>query len=535
MYGLLLNAVQRSVLPVGRKILLLSVNPELKSDFGHFLNYEKRINELCGDGDIFHHCLSSVKFETSRPYITGVFEHDSGHYCLYRKSAAGHEAKLTAELHRTILEWMDKANVVEIFDEVIVFIYQSSSRSAAYLSCLEWPCNTRVIANGFWDFLIPMGPEVELDLARLKLQSNVEFLAMSTSHQRMIREEYGHAFAFIPNPPPLVSDRAFADVLRQSYAMKTVRECAETVVFFPGLMSAGKGSDITVDFLRQSEANFPQCAIVARDRSDGLRKALDGKLFSRLTFAAGDFSDKEIIDLYDTADVAVLPYASEVFHFRTSGALVDCLMSSTVPVVFPNTWLAETCGQYDFGVVAEGETVDDLTRAAQWAVVDLKHQLQRMISGALRYMLDNSWQAFFAALLSHKTAEMTRSASAVRRPNMQFEELEVNLRALRAHDGMSAKARPSKIATSGETFGMMRLDPGLAAFDLISARVVLTSIGNGLLASSAEVLAQLQRDQRLSEAVRCALIELPDDDPHKGQFLRVWERFGDKPGAEASG
>ncbi len=535
MYEMLLNAVQTRSEPLGKRTLLLSINPDLKSDFGHFLNYEKRINDLCGNAHIFHHCLSNIKFQTTRPFISGVFEQDSGHYCLYRKGASGHEVSFTAELHKIITDWMARNRVVEIFERIIVFIYQSSSRSAAYLSCLEWPKNTKVIANGFWDFLIPHDAETELDIARLKLQSAVEFLAMSTSHRKIIRDQYGHDFKYIPNPPPLVSDKLFSNLLRQSYATKTVRERAEKVVFFPGLMTVGKGSGITVDVLRQVDAKFPDSAIVARDRSDSLKNALSGMVGQRLCFASGDFSDTEIINLYDDADVAVLPYSSEVFRFRTSGALVDCLMSSTVPVVFPDTWLAEMCVRYDFGVVAAGETADDLIKAVQFAVQDVKRQLQRMITGALRYAQDNSWQAFIDTLVPVVQLVTSQRVSEVAVRSGQVGDLDANVRALNTKGSGSAKHRfvagdlTNRSASGGSLFKALSDANGGA-----SAKLLLTSIGNGLLIAAADQLDHLQRDQKLSEAVRRALIDLPDDDPHKGQFLRVWARFGDKSAAHAT-
>lgn len=532
MYDLLLNAVQTRSEPLGAKTLLLSINPELKSDFGHFLNYEKRINEFCSRMNIFHHCLSNVKFETARPYISGVFEHDSGHYCLYRKSAIGHEAELSREFHKIILDWMNKHKVAESFDSVFIFIYQSSSRSAAHLSCLEWPGNAKVIANGFWDFLMPHGPEAELDIARLKLQSSVEFLAMSISHRRLIRDQFGHEFKFIPNPPPLVSDSSFANLIRQSYATKSVRGRAEKVVFFPGLMSVGKGSDITVEFLRQLETNLPTSEVVARDRSDSLKKALAGRVPPRLSFASGDFSDTEIINFYDNADVAVLPYSSEVFRFRTSGALVDCLMSSTVPVVFPDTWMAEICHQYDFGVIAAGETVDDLIKAAQIAVQDVKHQLRRMLSGALEYIQDNSWQAFIDVLLSAASSSVVSNAAGDRSGSGFVGVLDANIRAMNAG---KAKSRLGSGGVSGPLSNPgPLLEPLSAVWDLASAKLLLTSIGNGLIIAAADQLGQLQRDKKLVEAVRRALADLPEDDPHKGQFLQVWARFGDKPGSFAA-
>ena len=522
MYDILLDAVQNRTDMRRNRTLLLSVNPDLKSDFGHFLNYEKRINEICGKAGIVHHCLTNLEFKSSLPYMTAAFKYDSGHYCLHRKSSTGREVEFSTDLHHIIINWIDQQKLVESFDEIIVFIYMSSTRSAAQLSCLKWPEKTKVVANSFWDFLSPWAEGEDPDLARLKLQGTVGLMAMSTTHKKKIAQTFGHNFGSIPNPPPLVSDRDFHDLVRKNLAAKTGRDRAEMVVFLPGLMTQGKGKELTVEFLQTAEMTFPGCRFVARDRTGDLAKALKGATGARVSYQTGDFTDAEIIDLYGNADVAILPYSSAVFEYRTSGALVDCLMSATVPVVLPGTWLADVCTEFDFGIIAGGETLQDLYDALRRSEADLKGQLGRMLSGAVRYMQNNSWTAFLQAITPVGAGALPVPVKAMGNV-LELEQLRANFKALSAF----ATALEARVAAP------VALAPGVdllaqlaAATDADGARLLLTTVGSGLLLNHGVMAGRLAAEAGLRDSVDRALATLPADDGHKVQFLRVQQRAG---------
>lgn len=394
MYDDLLATVQRTpAAPMG-KTILVSVNPDLKSDFGHFLNYEKRINEICHHAGITHHCLSNREFKTNLPYISGIFTEDSGHFCLLRKAAQGNERALTANLHQVLVDWIAANNLTRRYETVILFIYMSSSRSAAQLSCFDWPANVHVVANAFWDFLAPPPRTGDPDLARIKLQDRVRLCAMSISHQKQLQDLVGFDFPAIPNPPPLVSDSQFFQIMRTSIAEKTTRPNTRTHVFLPGLMTLGKGREITEDYIKAASQRFSGCSFTVRDRKGELAQTLGAQLPQNVRLAPGDFSDAEIIEFYRTADITLLPYSSAVFQVRTSGALVDCLMSGTIPIVFAGTWLADICQKYDFGLICAGETVEDMLEATLQAERNRTRELQRMLPAAVAYMRDNGWACF---------------------------------------------------------------------------------------------------------------------------------------------
>lgn len=376
------------------RTILISINPDLKSDFGHFLNYEKRLNEACFDAGITHHCLSALNFKNELPFITGIFVSDSGHYSLLRNSAKGCEEAISKEFHQIITSWMESYEIFRKFEKVVVFIYMSSTRAASWLTTLAWPDNVQVVANSFWDFLVAPPTAGDADLARIKIQDKVTLTAMSTSHRLQMHSETGLMFPAIPNPPPLISDSGFFEVLTKSFATKVAFSHRKTRILLPGLMSEGKGAQITERFIENSDRFFPECEVIVRDRNRKLNDFFGGQLPSNVQLLTGDFSDNEIIDLFFRADIAVLPYSASVFRVRTSGALVDCLMSGTIPVVLPETWLSKMCRTYEFGIICESESLQDVLGATRHALLNKHSERQRMLSGAVSYMTDNSWSKF---------------------------------------------------------------------------------------------------------------------------------------------
>jgi len=395
-----LAADEQPARPDTSRILLLSINPDLQSDFGHFLNYEKRIHQVCHSIGVAHHCLCNVAFETALPFFAPVFEKDSGHYSLYRTDAKGKETEICRDLHGVITNWIETEQALARFEAVIAFIYQGSSASAAGLTDMDWPENVHVICNAFWDFRIDPPRADDTNFARLTQSAAVSLTPMSVPHGDQIYAATGARFAAIPNPPPLVSDARFYELLRASTLDKAERfQNLAPTVFLPGLQSMGKGKGITEEFVASAACKEMAAQIVVRDRYKLLSQEQPATELGNLRYLPDSYSDSEIIGFYRQADVAALPYTSDVFGVRTSGALVDCMMSGVVPVVFPDTWLAHICTQFGFGIVCAGQTATAMSDGINAALADLPAQRSRIFFAAIRYMSENSWGRFLEVLL----------------------------------------------------------------------------------------------------------------------------------------
>jgi hypothetical protein len=385
---------------ITKKTLLVSVNPDLKSDFGHFLNYERRLSEVCDYNKIDYICLANEKFYSKDNRIKSIFIDDSGHYSLTRKSAQGNELKIAANFIEIVEKQIKDLDIESKYDNIIIFLYCGSSLLASYLcdfpSFNRWTC----VINAFWDFLLPKNYLNYEHLVRIKFQNNIKLLGMSNLHCKEIFSKTGIDFNHIKNPPPLANDVSAADFIKTLWVEKAGREVE--CVFLPGLMTAGKGGDFThalCDYIVKKNVNGLNFLI--RDRRSELPKIEN----SSLCKLEGDFSDKEIAEFYRRADVAILPYDASTFSVRTSGAIVDCMLFGVIPIVQEGTWLANICSEFGFGRVLSEMTPDTVMSA----MIDIKSNINNdryyLMIGSLKYLSLNSWIGLVGDLLSYNITE----------------------------------------------------------------------------------------------------------------------------------
>jgi hypothetical protein len=368
----------------GTRSLLLSLNPDLVNDFGHFLNYEKRIREACTEAGIDYRCLSNRALGIQDPGLLPTFEHDSGHYSLVRRAAAGDEQAIAREFVDAVNDALARLDPDRQFDQVWLFLYCGSSALAAKLATFVWDPRVRVCVNAFWDFLLP---DRRYDhVATLPFQRQVRLLAMSDLHRDEILDATGLRFTAIPNPPPLLRDaQSYVEIQAQAAGIWRQRG---RQVFVPGLMTLGKGQDATrALFERLCSGGVPEGRFVFRDRLG----ALAADVPAGLSVVTGDLSDDEITNLYRSSDFVVLPYEASTFGVRTSGALVDCLVFGAVPLVLAGTWLAHVCKRLDFGHVLPDMQASTVLRCIDDAAARLPAERVRVLQAAGRYLAQHHW------------------------------------------------------------------------------------------------------------------------------------------------
>lgn len=387
-----------------RRRLVVSVNPDLIKDFGHFLNYEHRIKECCEAVGATYVCFCNKKTDIQDQNLLPIFSNDSGYYSLTRRAAAGNEKKIADELFTIVQSELEKLPGWLGYDDVYIFLYCGSSLLASYLSDCRWDRRVIFVINAFWDFLLPNDFRGYPHVARIMMQQRVRLLAMSELHQQEIERESGHRFDWIPNPPPLVNDeKALALIKAQASDRRGRQGCH---ILLPGLMSAGKGKDFTTEycnFINGGGAGRFKYSV--RDRLGVLPKSLS----EQLELVIGDLSHEEVLQLYGRSDFAVLPYEPETFGVRTSGAIVDCLMLGVVPIVRDGTWLAYICKRYDFGIVLQNMAPSDVQAVIE--KTDREKARQKVTAAAFGYLNDNSWDRFGAVILTQKPRSPTHAST----------------------------------------------------------------------------------------------------------------------------
>ena len=381
----------------GGRELLVSVNPDLKTDFGHYLNYEKRLSEACARLGLDHIGLASRELGVQHPGVTPAFERDSGHYALVRRSAMCQEEVIAREFRQTLLEALEPLQASGRWARLHVFMYCGSSRLALRLAELDWPEGLNLCINAFWDFLIDgAAPD---GLSRLRFQRVVHLLAMSDLHARHWHAASGLRFDWIPNPPPLLGDVETYGSIRRQFGTARGRDRMRVLV--PGLMTVGKGRETTgelLEHLRQHGTDSRD--YVFRDRKAELR----ARPFDPVQVLTHDLSDEQVIELYRSSDVVLLPYEAPTFAVRTSGALVDALVFGAVPLVLEGTWLAHQCRQLRVGRVLPDARPATVMQALAAVEGELDAERRRVPRAAALYLARNTWSALVQRIVRAQEA-----------------------------------------------------------------------------------------------------------------------------------
>ncbi len=372
--------------------LFVSVNPDLVTDFGHYLNYEKRLAEACQLHGLDYACLGNSQARLDYPGLVPIFERDSGHYSLTRASVSGQEDRVVDEFQGILLAAVYFLRQRGDYRRIHLFMYCGSSRLAVRLSERRWAPSLNLCINAFWDFLLveptPAG------LPQLRFQRVVHLLAMSDLHAKRWHMESGLPFCSIPNPPPLLSDHDAYQTIRQRVCSR--RSAGPLRVLVPGLMSLGKGRESTQALLDHLHlCGTGGCEYVIRDRM----AELNCGPVEQVRIITGDLSDMQVIALYREADVVLLPYEADVFAVRTSGALVDALVFGAVPLVLEGTWLAHQCRLCEVGQVLADAAPRTIVDAVSAVGADIERARQRVPRAASLYLARNNWSELLDSVI----------------------------------------------------------------------------------------------------------------------------------------
>lgn len=379
-------------------ISFVSLNPDLIVDFGHFLNYELRLSDVLSCRNIEYYTLANLKTEIDLNFIYPVFNNDSGYYCLYRTSSFGKEKVIANELLSICQTFVGSlASSSQSDRRFVFFLYTGSSELAYQLSLIDIPKNWRFVINAFWDFLDGCPEKISQRLTRIKFSRNVQLLAMSELHRKEWIGKTGLLFKSIPNPPPLHSDSTSLAIIKRSlflrhFSVSKVRR----QIFFPGLMTGGKGKELTRDFFTDPEIKNSEFSYILRDR----KSEIEIDFSSNVELVVGDLEQSTLEDIYFSSDIAVLPYSSSTFRVRTSGAIVDCLVAGVVPIVFAGTWLAEQCEKYNFGYVCKQESVAEIKKAINCIDSEFYAFRDAMYCAAGKYLNDNNWHGLVKTVIN---------------------------------------------------------------------------------------------------------------------------------------
>lgn len=203
----------------------------------------------------------------------------------------------------------------------------------------------------------------------------------------LIYEKFEVRTEAFTNPVPALSDK---DSLGKTPPKSNASGRKDSVrVLFPTNPRDEKGKEIIVDFL-----NFLNDVGVPEGHSYLFRGECPPgtKCGAGISFLGDHISDEEYWLNLQTSDVIVVPYLAPCFTYRTSGILVDAIVSEVPSVVLSQTWLGGIVDKFGVGISINYRSPLSIMSAIK--VIAANHELvmRRIRRGKSKYLKLNSWR-----------------------------------------------------------------------------------------------------------------------------------------------
>jgi glycosyltransferase involved in cell wall biosynthesis len=396
---------------------VVSINPDLVDDLGHYIHYENHleshlrifgigITTIANKGFPLPSNASPdryVKKYNMPSYKIGNHEKDE-------KARAAVEPPVQRvqdfiESTKEGLEVITGRNPEKI---LVVYMYCGSLWHAEALATLLGAYRqVRVICNLFWLPFVNIWTDdfsarwkqllsVQTKTRRLKLTVTTKEM------QQRIQQRCGHTLDVAPHPSTTFSD---ADYMR--LAASPFRHLLETspnrfLAYFPGLTRAGKGFELTVEAsaLISKKLGFKSAIrLVLESDTPSIYVKYAELARPHVEVIEGTMPNDAYLRRLQQANLLVLPYHPSEFEARTSGLLVDAMYIAQPVVAITGTWLARMISEYKSGL-AISPTPEGIVEAVSEIAKNHEYFSVNARKASSTWFSSNSWQSLCATIVS---------------------------------------------------------------------------------------------------------------------------------------
>lgn len=365
---------------------LLLIEPDMKNKQGHYFCYANNIlshSSLRGHKKIIlarkdlpdcttagiKECLTIGCYDTHSWAIASNMERFS------RQTLDG--LSKTSCNGSSLYIYMYTGSVFHAIELIKVF-EKYHELSAARVSCnLFWEMIKDVHTQGYLDAFAQLRSAIRESKIDLNLTAPTQYV------QELISQYCGIDIPLAPHPSTSFSDDRFLKVA--SKPLMQSREDGITI-FFPGVDTIHKGYEYGMQICKN---------LLEKGYNIKIRPTGDSRLkymHPNLKVIDLDVSEDTFANLIGNSDLIVLPYMPEGFSHRTSGLVVDALLSSTPAAVVENTWLAEFTNKYNSGIVIPGNSAEKAAAVIDSFISSARFSERLLLKPKLDYFSKNSWR-----------------------------------------------------------------------------------------------------------------------------------------------
>jgi glycosyltransferase involved in cell wall biosynthesis len=351
---------------------LISINPDLRDRFGHYLNYDLRLRATAQVLGFDFSTLANQAIDATAQdrFVLPTFSNNSWTAGRFRKP--GVIDAFASELRESLERNPGGRDMQNHY-----FMYLGSiSHAAAILqvaAATSDPANHYRI-NLFYssDDFTPDGRIRQdiLDEYRLVLDAmavagtdlGVSLCVDTSRMSELICQHTGYELPVLPFFS--VTDLAESDAADVK-GRRSRRDAKEFNVYYPGNVQIEKGYDLVLDLLERYSDAFPeyQVRFVLREMYVGKEVPAVARRLKRLgdrvTVIKGVMSDEQYKERFKQADVILLPYRRSAFFARTSAAYSDATLLGTPVVAVRGTWMGHNTQRLKNGAIFEENSVPE--------------------------------------------------------------------------------------------------------------------------------------------------------------------------------
>lgn len=391
-------------------LTILSLNPDLSDNVGHFWNYEAKLApEFKGRGIAYRVAANGtmldnfdVKIEDDGTIINDDIVVDpvlmtNSFTLANRIGAKPYDVKaITAQTMYEYEQAIDRARAAAD-GKVLVYLYTGSLEhlEILYKVLFDRP-EVCAVVNLFWTKVLDVWqPQFAQKfgwlLQQLDQDPRLHATAMTAHQARAIKARTGVSLDVARHPSPLIGDKKAVDLIERKTSVKAKKKLS---VFFPSANRVEKGSTILGKIAEHLAVMLHDHDFELIFRSDpaaqGDVKALKAAS-GGYRVLEGNIEEDTFIAELSSADAVVLPYLPPDFADRTSGLTIDAAFAGTPVVVMAGTWLAECARDYNLGCVVDVPDPHSIAKATFDLITGKNSEAINIKEGAKRYFAGNSW------------------------------------------------------------------------------------------------------------------------------------------------
>ena len=406
------------------QVTLLSLNPDLSGEGGHYWNYEAKLSEVVlPQGYAYRVAGNGAVVEAFNKTLDedGTFKQDgmvidpclaTNSYSLAnRKDLPQATLDELAELvEEEFINAIDRARA-QAPGDLIIYQYTGGLEHLEIIHRLlaERP-DTRAIVNLFWmrsadvwqpEFATRYGPLLEIALG----ESRLSVTAMTQHQADAIEKRTGLKLPVAAHPSPLIGDAVARNLIDAGQTKVTAERSADRPlkIFFPSANRIEKGSkylkDVAIElssllYGRNYELVFRTPPLPETASAD------EKKALGKYHLMTGNIEEDVFIQTLADSDIVVLPYLPPSFADRTSGLAVDAIYAGTPIVVMGGTWLSALAESLNAGKVVNLPSPTSIARAVYDLVLDIESEVVDVAAGARKYLEANSWDVLAKEVLT---------------------------------------------------------------------------------------------------------------------------------------